>query len=44
MEDAKVTDDSARQNVDKDGEDRRQVINEFCYLLEKSKQLFNGIR
>ena len=22
----------------------RKVVNEFCHLLEKSKQLFNGLR
>lgn len=25
-------------------EEERKVINEFCHLLEKSKQLFNGLR
>lgn len=25
-------------------EDERKVISEFCHLLEKSKQLFNGLR
>ena len=25
-------------------EDERKVVNEFCHLLEKSKQLFNGLR
>lgn len=24
--------------------EERKVINEFCHLLEKSKQLFNGLR
>ena len=22
----------------------RRIVNEFCHLLEKSKQLFNGLR
>ncbi|XP_070581867.1 protein SCAI-like [Ptychodera flava] len=26
------------------GEEERKVVQEFCYLLEKSKQLFNGLR
>lgn len=25
-------------------EDERKIVNEFCHLLEKSKQLFNGLR
>ena len=25
-------------------EEERKVVNEFCHLLEKSKQLFNGLR
>ena len=25
-------------------ENERKVVNEFCHLLEKSKQLFNGLR
>jgi hypothetical protein len=25
-------------------EDERKVVSEFCHLLEKSKQLFNGLR
>jgi hypothetical protein len=25
-------------------EQERKVVNEFCHLLEKSKQLFNGLR
>ena len=25
-------------------EEERKIINEFCHLLEKSKQLFNGLR
>ena len=29
--------------IDMEGEERK-VINEFCHLLEKSKQLFNGLR
>lgn len=29
--------------LDLEGEERK-VINEFCHLLEKSKQLFNGLR
>ncbi|XP_014664442.1 PREDICTED: protein SCAI-like [Priapulus caudatus] len=29
--------------VDRD-EHERKVVNEFCHLLEKSKQLFNGLR
>ena len=24
--------------------EERKIINEFCHLLEKSKQLFNGLR
>ena len=25
-------------------EEERKIVNEFCHLLEKSKQLFNGLR
>ncbi|OUC45020.1 hypothetical protein D917_08694, partial [Trichinella nativa] len=25
-------------------EHEKEVVNEFCYLLEKSRQLFNGLR
>lgn len=25
-------------------EQERKIVNEFCHLLEKSKQLFNGLR
>ena len=25
-------------------EAERKIVNEFCHLLEKSKQLFNGLR
>ena len=25
-------------------DEERKVVNEFCHLLEKSKQLFNGLR
>ena len=25
-------------------EDERKIVSEFCHLLEKSKQLFNGLR
>lgn len=27
-----------------DVESKRMVVSEFCHLLEKSKQLFNGLR
>ena len=30
-------------NVEMD-EGERKVVNEFCHYLEKSKQLFNGLR
>ena len=25
-------------------ENEKRIVNEFCHLLEKSKQLFNGLR
>ncbi|CAH1787122.1 unnamed protein product [Owenia fusiformis] len=34
---------TAAQNQPQDHEDKK-IINEFCHLLEKSKQLFNGLR
>ena len=30
------------ENMEEDEE--RKIVNEFCHLLEKSKQLFNGLR
>ena len=40
MSDVGMNDDVV---LDLEGEERK-VINEFCHLLEKSKQLFNGLR
>ena len=32
-------------NVGQDAdENERKIVNEFCHFLEKSKQLFNGLR
>ena len=34
--------DTMHENMEE--EEERKIVNEFCHLLEKSKQLFNGLR
>lgn len=31
-------------NMEKSEDQDRKIVLEFCHLLEKSKQLFNGLR
>lgn len=37
----KMSEDTAAPPMD---ENEKRIVNEFCHLLEKSKQLFNGLR